>query len=384
MPAFDNGDVLLVSKPLSPPWDDSGKLLPYLVARHVSDLRLVAMTPRGRPLDLEHVTSEPVYRASSSFTVPMLDKVRLFGRLLAKSPPPVVHFFFSPNPPTVMAARAFRRVHRHARVVQTLMSLPDNPDALAAGIFADVVVAWSRAGARMAADAIGRRGLAARVVRIAPGIEPLAPMTPDERREARVALGLPPDRPLVVYAGDLEFSTASSVVAEAAVMLADRSPAVFVLACRPKTAAAALVRQDLERRLAGRIAEGSAFVMGKVPRFHDLLRCSDCQVLPADTTWAKTDVPLVLLEGLTAGVPAVVGTGTAMDELVEAGAAVGVPPLDPGKLAEAITGLLRGRGTASALGAAGRAYAMREHTAARMAEAHEALYRDLLSRPGGG
>ena len=47
MPPVDVPDVLFVSKPLSPPWDDSGKLLPYLLAQRAGGLRLAVMTPRG-------------------------------------------------------------------------------------------------------------------------------------------------------------------------------------------------------------------------------------------------------------------------------------------------------------------------------------------------
>ena len=384
MPPVDVPDVLFVSKPLSPPWDDSGKLLPYLLAQRAGGLRLAVMTPRGQPLDLPGVTCEPLYAAPRSFTVPMADKLRVMGRILFRATPPLVHFFFSPNTATTMAVRAFRKAHPDVRVVQTVMSLPDNPDQLASGVFADVLISWSKAGASQAAQVVRQRGLPTQVVHIPPGILPLPPMSREERRRVRDELGLPPDRPLVLFAGDLEYSTAAMVAAETALLLKDRSPATFVFACRPKTPASRLVRADLEKMLAGPIGAGTAFVLGTVPRFADLLRSADCQILPTDTTYAKTDLPLVVLEGLSAGVPAIVGTGTPMDELIEAGAVVGVPPLMPHLLADAILGLVGGRGRGDVLGAHGRAYVMKRHTADAMAEAHVRLYRNLLAGKGPG
>ncbi len=371
-------DVLFVSKPLAPPWDDSGKVLPYLIAREARDLSIAVMTPRGQPLNLPNVRSEELYRRPWSFTVPMRDKVGVIFRLLARSLPPVVHFFFSPNGPTTMAARLVRRRHPGVKVVQTVMSLPIGADALDQGIFGDVVVTWSRAAALRVSEVVRRRSVPAKVVHVPPGIDERRPMAAAEKRATRSSFGLPPDRPVVLYAGDLEFSTAAFVTAAAVPQVLQRVPAVFVFACRPKTAAARAASRDLEAMLAEPAAHGHVRFMGNVKAFADLLRCVDCQVLPAETTYAKTDLPMVLLEGLAAGVPAIVGTGTPMDELVEAGAALGVPSGSPEALAASLAGVLSGPGRAEAMAAAGQAFVNLRHSARAMADAHAAIYRELL------
>jgi glycosyltransferase involved in cell wall biosynthesis len=324
------------------------------------------------------VESEQVYAADSSFTVPMGDKVRLFWRLFSRTLPVVAHFFFSPNPPTSRAARLIRMRHPGTTFVQTLMSLPEHPAALAAGIFADVVVTWSRAATDLVRGAVGHRARPPRVIHIPPGVTELTPMSRDERRIARGGFGLPSDRPVVLFAGDLEFSTAAETTAAAIHEVLETVDATFVFACRPKTPAARGVLELIQNRLAAQRESGRVVFLGDVQRFHDLLRCVDCQVLPAETTYAKTDLPMVVLEGLTAGVPAIVGTGTPMDELVEAGAVLGVPPSSPGVLAARLAGLLSGPGRTEALGRNGRMHALKHHTADAMARAHMALYRELV------
>jgi glycosyltransferase involved in cell wall biosynthesis len=371
-------DVLFVSKPLAPPWDDSGKALPCLLARELRDVSLAVMTPRGQALAVPGVRSEEIYRQAWSFTVPVRDRMAILFRLMARSLPPVVHFFFPPNGPTSLAARMVRHRHPGVKVVQTLMSQPIGADAMDQGIFGDVVVAWSRAAAERASDVVRRRRIQAKVVHVPPGIEDRRPMTPAERRATRASFGLPPDRPVILYAGDLEFSTAAFVTAAAVPRVLESLPAVFVFACRPKTAAAGTVSREIESQLAGPVSGGSVRFMGTVKAFPDLLRCVDCQVLPAETTHAKTDIPMVLLEGLSAGVPAIVGTGTPMDELVHAGAALGIPSGSPDALASALVGLLSGNGRAEALAAAGRDLVLRRHSARAMADAHAAIYKELL------
>lgn len=375
-------DVLYVTKPLAPPWDDSGKLLPSLLARHIEGVRVAVLTPRGHVLGIPGVVEHPLYRGPASFTVPAVDKARLFAWLVRADLPPVVHFFFSPNRATATAARLFRRLRPHVRVVQTVMSLPEDPATLASGLFADLIVVWSARAHDLVTQAVRRRGLAARVAHVPPGIIPLAPATPAERRRLRVDLGLPPDLPVVLYAGDLEFSSAAGVVGGAVEPTLARVDAVFVFACRDKTPRARSVLAGLQEALAARAARGQVRFVGSTPRFHGLLRSSDVLVLPAETTHAKTDLPLVVLEALSAGVPAVVGSGTPMQELVDAGAALGVPPLDPDALAGTLAGLLSGAGRAAAFGRAGRAFVLGRHTAKAMADAHATLYRTLLREAG--
>ncbi len=133
-------DILFVSKPLAPPWDDSGKVLPYLIAREIRGFRVRVPVPRGQVLDLPHVRCDEVFRRSWSWSVPFPDKARLLARLFRKDLPPIVHFFFSPNAPTTLAARAVRRRHPGIRVVQTVMSLPIRGAALEQGLFGDVVI----------------------------------------------------------------------------------------------------------------------------------------------------------------------------------------------------------------------------------------------------
>ena len=168
------------------------------------------------------------------------------------------------------------------------------------------------------------------------------------------------------------------VTAAAAAEVVERVPATFLFACRRKTSASKAAERCLREDVTGLEARGYARILERVPSFKDLLRCVDVQVLPAETTYAKTDIPLVLLEGLSAGIPAVVARQTPMEELESAGAAVGVPPMDPEPLARALVGMLDGKGRVKALGDAGRRYVLEHHTARSMARAHADLYNEVL------
>lgn len=370
-------DVLLVSKPLGPPWNDSGKVLPFLLAKNLKEVRLAVLTAKGQSLGLPGVIEEQIYSESKSFSVALTEKARLFFWLARANLPPVLHFFFSPNLSTALAARLLRRLRSGIVTVQTLMSLPDDTRRLGLSLFADVVVVWSAYALEVAKEAAARKGFRGKIVHINPGISPLSPASAEERAAIRKELGLPVEKPVILYAGDLEFTSAAQTVAGAAKLVLQEMQAVFIFACRAKTKHTGRYVEALRAGLKDYVSRGEIRFFQKTD-FHALLRCVDVQVFPAESTFAKTDIPLVLLEGLSAGVPAVVATNTPMQELVLQGAATGVPPMDPQALAHRLITLFSRPGQAEALGRAGRAVVMARYTAEAMAKAHATLYRQLL------
>jgi glycosyltransferase involved in cell wall biosynthesis len=94
-------------------------------------------------------------------------------------------------------------------------------------------------------------------------------------------------------------------------------------------------------------------------------------------------VPLSLLEALARGVPSVTtGVGGVQDAVRDGVDALVVAPRESATLAAALGRVLDDRHLADRLGAAGRATAEREHTAALAARRYAAVYRELAARAG--
>jgi phosphatidylinositol alpha-1,6-mannosyltransferase len=367
--------VLMVSKPVAPPWTDSNKNLVRDLAAAGRRFAYRVLTPRGYRLPVAGVTSEPIYDDPGRYTPPLTQNLRVLRRLLRADATTVTHFFFAPNPRASAAARLGLRL-RPRLTVQTVCSVPRSFRGAGSLLFARRVVVLSRAT---------RQGLLqagvdpARLVRIPPGIRiPPAP-DPEDRRRARQQLGLPLERPVLVYPGDYQFSRAAETVALATAELARSGlDPLVVFACRIKQAESLAEERRIRQLLAEQGTLASVRMVGEVRRMQTLLCAADLCLLPAESLYAKMDLPLVLLEALALGTPLVVAQQPPLSELLQGPVGEGVPPQDPGALAAAVTRLLGNPDRLARMRLDARQLACRNYDILDVARRHEHLYQQLI------
>ena len=368
----------MVSKPVVPPWNDSSKNLVRDLATHYTRHQATVMTRRDAPQVLgrvgQSVGHSAVYAGAGSFSPALADNARVLLRLLADRGSDLWHFFFAPNPRSSSVGRACARARRRP-TVQTVCSAPADGVDVRRLLFADrTVVLSEHSQARMLAAGVAPD----RLRRIAPAVATMAAPSAAERDAARTRLGLPRDRPLIVYPGDLEYSSAAEHMLRAHAARWQRQGAALVLACRAKTAAAAQREREL-RQLASSlgIANDVAW-LGETREIHALLGAADVVALPAETLYAKMDLPLVVIEAMLLERCALVASGTPAAELACDDSAVAVSPaLEP--IAEAVSALLDDDARRAAIGRAGRELALERFDPKRVAAQYESLYDELLS-----
>lgn len=361
--------VLLVSKPVEPPWNDSSKNLVRDLAKAMVRHEPTVLGRRGGP-GLAGVQTRAVHppRHQKSFAPAAAEQLGVLGMLATERRAELWHFFFAPNPRTSTAGRWLGRA-RSRPTVHTVCSAPAEGADLSQVLFADRTVVLSAHTERRF------RLAGVDPVRIPPCVPPLSPPTEAARRAARHALQLPPDAPVVVYPGDLEFGRGARTTVEAFARLRERP--VLAIACRAKTPAARAAEVEL-RELALRRAPGRVHFLGETSRIHDLLGTADVVALPSETLYAKMDYPLVLLEAMALGRPVVVAEGTAAAELVEHGALGSPAHVEP--LTQTLERLLADPSLAARAGERGRAAALTHFSPSAMARAYERVYDELLAR----
>ena len=365
-------EVLFVSKPVAPPWNDSSKNLVRDVAGHLTLHSPVLMGRPGEPNPIDRGRVVPVYTASSGgFSPRARDNLRVLRYLLVRSRVPLWHFFFAPNWRSSAAgglARSLRRVPS----VHTLCSTPAEGVDIDGVRFADVTVALSRSTYERLLDA----GAPENEIRcIPPSVPPLPEPTPLERVALRSKYRLPESSPVWIYPGDLELGGGAEIALRGFAEW-NRSDAALLMACRHKTARAAGALANLKAQARHWGIADQVRWLGERPDIHDLLALSDFVVMVNESTYAKMDYPLVVLEAMSMARPVLVGRATPSAELAASGGVVAVDA-NGEALANAVEGLSSDDARRDGLGQAGRSWALSRFSPSAIAAAYERIYEEL-------
>ncbi len=366
-------EVLFVSKPVAPPWNDSSKNLVRDVAGHLRRHSPVVMGRAGQGCPIDGGRVETVYGAASAvgFAPSVRDNLGVLRHLMLGRSADLWHFFFAPNPKSSAASR-FAGAIRRVPSVHTVCSVPAEGVAVRKLLFADATVVLSRfAYGRFREEGVAKGAL--RV--IPPSVPPLAELTAVERQALRVKHHLPTDAPIWIYPGDLEFGGGAEIALQGFAAWG-RPEAVLLMACRRKTPRA-------DQALAGLVAktkrwgiESQVHWVGETPAIHELLGLSDFVVMVNRSAYAKMDYPLVALESMCLARPVLVGAGTPSAELAEGGRAI-VVETDGEALAAAIESLSTDQAACAELGAKARALAVTRFSPQEVAAAYELLYEEI-------
>lgn len=135
------------------------------------------------------------------------------------------------------------------------------------------------------------------------------------------------------------------------------------------------LEQDLRRRVASAGLESQVQFVGFREDLPDLLPCLELLVHPA----TREGLGVSLLQAASAGVPIVAGNAGGIPEAIRhEHNGLLVPPGDPQALETAVATLLRDKGLARQLGAAGKELMRSEFSIDAMVEGNLAVYRELL------
>lgn len=339
-------EVLFVSKPVVPPWNDSSKNLVRDVAGHLH-------------------RHSPVLMQRSHLGV--------FGHLLLGSSSDLWHFFFAPNPRSSTAGRlacAIRRVPS----VHTVCSMPLEGTPVKTLLFADLTVALSRASY----ERFRQDGVSDEVLRVIPPCVPtLAAPTAVDRTELRNRHDLPQAAAIWIYPGDLEFGGGAEIALQGFAAW-NRSDAVLVMACRRKTPQADESLFRLRDRAKQWGIAPRVHWLGETSHIHELLALSDFVVMVNPNAYAKMDYPLVVLEAMCLARPVLVGKGTPSAELADDGGVIAAET-NAEALAEAVERLSADELSRTELGRHARALAISKFSPEEVAGAYEQLYEEILA-----
>ena len=364
--------VLYLSGPVEPPWTRSDKNLVRGVAANLRHYRARVLTHEGVVGLDSPVETEPAWGPRVGGHTPLGRRIGLFNRLLATGDAQLAHLFW----PADMLVASVVRVAcglRGLPVIHTLVRAPRTTVGIRHAIAGPPLVCLSRETAeRLRGEGIDD------VTLIPPGVTISDPLPSSRHSAIRERYAIPHGLPIVIYAGDYRHTNAARTVAATVPRILREIDCHFVLACR--------VRDEKDRDEAALIKEAIAAdglarkvtFLAEVKNLRELFAIASLQVFPADSHHEKMDLPMVLLEGMAEGLATVVANKPPLEELVEAGAAIGVPSMAPVALAVAAVELLRDPKRRQTLADRGRKLVTERFDIRHVAARYETLYDNVL------
>lgn len=366
-------NVFIISKPIVPPWNDSGKnIAKDLVINGKEYTYRILTTKDFEFANQERIQYERIYPSGGTFQAGLKQNLKVMFTGLNKKDASIYHYFFAPNKLSATAGKVQRFV-TGVKTVQTFCSRPASYKNINELIFTDKVIVLS-ADTR---EKLLNAGVAAnKLVHIPPGISIPKKMNEEEKKRLRTKYNLPPKK-VILFPGDYEFSGAAQYVADAAERIVNSDPnIVLVFACRAKTERSKAKKEQIKTALAP-LGDRVRFLdeIDDMPRFVGL---ADILLLPQDNLYAKMDIPLVLLEAMAHGVPLLVADSGPLQELVNQGAALGAT-VHQDTVAETTIRLIQNKQLLTQLGNTGKSLVATRYNAISMAKAIETLYEELLA-----
>lgn len=366
--------VLYLSGPVEAPWTRSDKNLVRGVASNLRRYRARVLTHEGAVAPGPGIETESAWGPDLGKQTPLSRRVGLFARLIESPGISVVHLFWPADPVVAQLVRAACRL-RNVPLVHTLVRAPRTTVGIGTAIAGNnAVVLTASTAERLHSEGIKN------VLHIPPGITLHEPIAAGDKAAIYRKYRLPMDRPLVLYAGDYAHSNAARTVAASIPRVLRQVDAHFVLACRIRSEEDSREERRIQEACtADGVAQHVTF-LNEVSSLRELFALAALQVFPADSHHEKMELPLVLLEGMAERVATVVASKAPLNELVQPGAALGVPPMDPVSLAVPVVELLRSEERRLQLGEAGRQLVEQRFDIRRVATQYEELYDEVLAK----
>ena len=138
--------ILLVTRPIAPPWDEGSKNFAYYLAKNLNDFEAHLMT-KGNLTDLpSNIVQHPIYKTSRVSEFNFLEKIRsLFFQFKTKGNFDINHYFFTPTKLNSFLIKKFIKSPK-TKTIQTVAALREDlwlDEDIKKMMFGDLIITYS-------------------------------------------------------------------------------------------------------------------------------------------------------------------------------------------------------------------------------------------------
>ncbi|MBI2439628.1 MAG: glycosyltransferase family 4 protein [Candidatus Moranbacteria bacterium] len=296
--------ILLVTRPLVPPWDEASKNFAYFLGREVRNNELTLLTTKEKLAGLPQTVSEEAIFSTGHFN--LRTKLELFCYLRKNRDAfDITHYLFTPTKQNAAIINYFAKPTR-GKTIQTIATLRDDlytPTELKKMFFADHLVVYTD----RSKEKLNKLGLT-NVTRIYPGIDLNRYQPQSKNPDVLTKLHCTNEHFIVIYPGEYVRLGATDMLVEAWIDFFQKHPSTnirFIFACRIKNDADAAKKEEVRKRFQRANVLKYISFSDTITDMAALYNTADLIIFPVHDLQGKFDVPLVIIEAYACGKPVI-------------------------------------------------------------------------------
>ncbi len=295
--------ILLVTRPICPPWDEASKNFAYYLAKNLNGFEFYLLT-NGNLSDLpENVHQKPIYTTSE---FGYFQKIRLIKHLRKlRNDFDVIHYLFTPTKQNIFFIKKFAK-SKKSKTIQTIATIREDifsDQEIKNFIFSDLIIAYSDY-AKAKLEGLGFQN----VKKIYPGIDLnlYSPASKDEKLMEN--LGIKQNDFVVTYPGEYTRLGATDDLLEMIIRHTEflkQKNIKIIFACRTKNKDDAKKKEDVQKILKKNGLLKNILLPETFTTMEKVYNLSDVIIFPVRDMKGKFDIPLAIIEAMACGKPVI-------------------------------------------------------------------------------
>jgi glycosyltransferase involved in cell wall biosynthesis len=369
--------ILLLTRPICPPWDEGSKDFAYTLAKHARDFEVHLLT-HGKVADMaENVIQHEIYSSAGwDWTQKIRAYLFLVKEFLLKGGKDydIIHSFFTPTGLNIFALKLCLR-NKKIKTIQTIATLRDDlygEEKIRKIVHADLIIAYSDY-AKEKLEKLGYNN----VKRTYPGID-INLFSPALKNPELMKKFATAENDFVInYTGEyLRLGDMDDIVSVFSDLVKGNKNFKLHLAVRVKNQKDAQKKQEVRKKFEKEgILDRVAFIDDGSYVMEDIFNLCDISIFPARTMAGKFDIPLVVPEAMACGKPVIVSSIERLKYFLNEKNSILINPGDRAALKEKILYLYNNPEARRNLGEKGMRFARENFDIEKIVKKYEEIYK---------
>lgn len=368
--------VLLITRPIAPPWDEGSKNSAYFIAKNVSEVEIHLMTKNTLPEMAANVIQHNIYTTAEIKDFNFEQKMRsLFFQWRVRGKLDINHYFFTPTALNSFLIKNFLTA-KNTQTIQTIATLREDlwsDQDLKKLLFADKIITYSDYAKNKLAS-LGFKD----VTRIYPGIdlEKYQHLPKDEETMRHFQISEADF--VVTYPGEFTRLGATDDLVNMLPELFKKIPnCKFIFNCRIKNEKDAQKKNEIiatikEFGILEKVVFTDTFL--DMPKLYNI---ADTIVFPVKDMKGKFDVPLAVIEAMACEKPVIISDLPILKEFSNDQNSVLIETGNSEQLLSKIVELSKDVFKRDQIGQAARKYTEENFDIKNVAKQYEEVYQNL-------